>query len=63
LVQIRVRVLFFRSLAFSFRMGATTVAQIVKETVKIIWETWGNPPTTTVTDGKTNPMKRSPEHP
>jgi hypothetical protein len=42
-------------------MGATTVAQIVKETVKIIWETWGNPPTTTVTDGdgKTNPIVTS----
>jgi hypothetical protein len=42
-------------------MGATTVAQIVKETVKIIWETWGNPTTTTVTDGygKTNPIVTS----
>ena len=28
----------FRSLAFSFRMGKTTVAEIVHETVVAIWE-------------------------
>ena len=28
----------FRALAFSFRMGDTTVRRIVKETVEILWE-------------------------
>jgi hypothetical protein len=28
----------FRALAFSFRIGDTTVGRIVKETVKILWE-------------------------
>ena len=28
----------FRALAFSFRMGDTTVGRIVKETVEILWE-------------------------
>jgi len=28
----------FRALAFSFRMGDTTVRRTVKETVEILWE-------------------------
>jgi hypothetical protein len=28
----------FRTLAFSFRMGDTTVGRIVKETVETLWE-------------------------
>lgn len=30
----------FRSLAFSFRMGASTVSKIVKEVVKVLWQTF-----------------------
>lgn len=30
----------FRSLAFSFRMGSTTVSKIVSQVLKIIWETF-----------------------